>query len=261
MSFRSFYSEASIAGATSTPIERHGHTSRANTSTPSRNTQGIRTRRECFQTSRLIRQCQQPPPHADTYAPGKDNVQALIAELLELKATVAALERSTPTAETNSAGGGQVRGGGQDKLPWNVVARGKKQGKGKGSTSTSKAYMPKGVSSGITVPQSSEPSKPPRVQVKGARRIWGTMKSATTAVVANVLKTLAKVPQNSLSVKRKYKVTNNNLKHAGTMVVHCQGGGATLGAIASQLAVSRHPDPMEARACIQVPIGRFPSVH
>ena len=142
----------------------------------------------------------------------QDNVRALTAELLELKATVAALERSTPTAETNSAGGGQVRGGGQDKLPWNVVARGKKQGKGKGSTSTSKAYMPKGVSSGITAPQSSEPSKPPRVQVKGARRIWGTMKSATTAVVANVLKTLAKVPQNSLSVKRKYKVTNNNPK-------------------------------------------------
>ena len=71
----------------------------------------------------------------------QDNVRVLTAELLELKATVAALERSTPTAETNSAGGGQVRGGGQDKLPWNVVARGKKQGKGKGSTSTSKAYI------------------------------------------------------------------------------------------------------------------------
>ena len=96
---------------------------------------------------------------------------------------MAALERFTPTVETNSAGGGQVCVGGQDnleegKLPWNVVARGKKQGRGKGNTSTSKAYMPKGVSSGITAPQSSEPSKPPRVQVKGAKRIWGTMKSA-----------------------------------------------------------------------------------
>ena len=87
------------------------------------------------------------------------------------------------------------------------------------------------------------------------------MKSATTAVVANVLKTLAKVPQNSQSVKRKYKVTNSNSKQVYTMVVRCQGGGATLGAIASLLAVSQHPDLMEARACIQVPIGRFPSVH
>ena len=46
----------------------------------------------------------------------------------------------------------------------------------------------------------------------GTRKIWGTMKSATTAVVANALKTLAKMPPNSLTIKRKYKIANNNPK-------------------------------------------------
>jgi len=65
---------------------------------------------------------------------------------------------------------------------------------------------------GNTAPQPSKASKPSWVQVKGARKIWGTMKSATTAVVANALKTLTKMPPNSLTIKRKYKIANNNPK-------------------------------------------------
>ena len=65
---------------------------------------------------------------------------------------------------------------------------------------------------GNTAPQHSKASKPSWIQVKGARKIWGTMKSATTAVVANALKTLAKMPPNSLTIKRKYKIANNNPK-------------------------------------------------
>ena len=56
---------------------------------------------------------------------------------------------------------------------------------------------------------SSRPRKthgPTRVRVTGARKIWGTVKSTTAAAVANALKTLAKAPQNALSVKRKYKI-------------------------------------------------------
>ena len=65
---------------------------------------------------------------------------------------------------------------------------------------------------GNTTPQHSKASKPSWVQVKGARKIWGTMKSATTAVVANALKTLTKMPPNSLTIKRKYRTVTNDPK-------------------------------------------------
>ena len=76
------------------------------------------------------------------------------------------------------------------------------------ATSTVNNPKPK---QGNTTPRRSKAFEPSWVQVKGARKIWGTMKSATTAVVANSLKILTKMTPNSLTVKRKYKIASNIL--------------------------------------------------
>ncbi len=140
------------------------------------------------------------------------NVQALTAEILELKAAVAALQRTS-----QPAGGGQANvksSGGIGKLPWNVVAGGKKRDKGKGRASNS-AYVPKGKSTGTPIPQATEATeshKPPLVKVSGAREIWGTRNNTTTTAVAYALKSLAKIPSDSLTIKRKYKTAKGNSK-------------------------------------------------
>ena len=47
-------------------------------------------------------------------------------------------------------------------------------------------------------------------QVFGARKVWGTHKSATTGEVKGAISILANIPANDLTVKRKFKVVSGN---------------------------------------------------
>ena len=158
------------------------------------------------------------------------NVRALNTELLLLKATVAALQGmcncSSQAAATRVTGGGpgvqdcdpSTRNG---KLPWNVVAGGKKRDKGNGPANgrVDKAkqgnqgnHSGQGFSSDPLNPQPARRPMPPRIEVSGSRKVWGTLKNTTTSAVAKALTSLAKIPPMSVTVKRKYKVARNNSK-------------------------------------------------
>lgn len=50
------------------------------------------------------------------------------------------------------------------------------------------------------------------------RKIWGTLKNTTISAVAKALKTFTNIPANSLTIKRKYKVTRT------TRSKLCDGG-------------------------------------
>ena len=51
-------------------------------------------------------------------------------------------------------------------------------------------------------------------QVFGARKVWGTHKSATTGEVKGAISILANIPANDLTVKRKFKVVSGNRRAA-----------------------------------------------
>ena len=149
------------------------------------------------------------------------SLRSLSDEVRELKALVATLQKKErPSSEP--CPGAQTVGAASAQWSTAVGRKGpKKPGKGMGMDS--KQSTPLGASSSPSpnsTPQSNSTSQPSlssnsrprsshsqtRVRVTGARKIGGTMKSTTAAAVANALKTLAKSPQNALSVKRKYKI-------------------------------------------------------
>ena len=151
----------------------------------------------------------------------QDNVKALTSEILQLKAVVAvlqkgqkpSLEESTPTSDSQASEVLDVNNPtAEGKLPWNIVVRAKKGGKGKGKgPAGNKEYTPKGSSShGSVSPKRSENRNLPRVQVSGARKVWGTLKTTTATAVSNALKSLTNIPSNSLTVKRKFKTTTRD---------------------------------------------------
>jgi len=118
------------------------------------------------------------------------------------------------------------------------VVRGKGKGKGKpGSGPAGKMGRKKGVSVGSgtgdettgpfmhssggssmtnSLPRSPTGNGPVnhgrrnRVLLKGARKIWGTLRTTTTLAVENALKTLTSINVKSLIVKRKFKTAHNN---------------------------------------------------
>ena len=113
-------------------------------------------------------------------------MKALTSKILHLKAVVAvlqkgqipSLEESTPTSDSQASEVLDVNNPtAEGKLPWNIVVRAKKGGKGKGKgPAGNKEYTPKGSSShGSVSPKRSENRNLPRVQVSGARKVWGTL--------------------------------------------------------------------------------------
>ena len=153
-------------------------------------------------------------------------VRSLVEEVRELKVTVAVLRSSN----SNSCLEGVECSDGEGKLPWNVVVSGGKRGKrlGKGPPGGS-GYKPKGSSNaqkvacqGLAPPSGKAtnsnadgPSEQGhvhrnRIPVKGARKVWGTLRSTTTLAVENALKTLTSINTKGLAVKRKFKTARND---------------------------------------------------
>ena len=136
-------------------------------------------------------------------------------ETLELKAMVTALQRS------------EDRGSGTRAVPkpsgaWNVVtAKGvlKKNGAGKGTGKNDEGQKRDVNRLGVQHPCSERNkearnthSTRGRVQVTGARRIWGTVKVITSALVKTTIQRLFTVEE-GVSVKRKYKTAGDDSKH------------------------------------------------
>ena len=152
------------------------------------------------------------------------NVLALNAEVLELKAAVEKLRQSTSAVDRLE---GVEGSGSTGKLPWNVVAGGGKRGKRLDKRLPSNSgYRPKGTSNTQRAPPggklatsntasvngSSERGHAhrKRIPVKGARKVWGTLRSTTTLAVENALKTLTSINAMGLVVKRKFKTARND---------------------------------------------------
>ncbi len=147
----------------------------------------------------------------------RESLKDLADEVRLLKATVATQQLQTQPM-TN---GGQTHASGPNavgELAWNVVAAGKKGSKGGGkgngkAPADNRPVTAKGTNTGFVSPRQQGSMKTPRVSITGARKIWGTLKATTTAAgVANALKVLAKVPPNTISIKRKYKTVNSDSK-------------------------------------------------
>ena len=68
-------------------------------------------------------------------------------------------------------------------------------------------------------PNESQPSahqavnkQRPRVPVEGARKVWGTLRSATCHTVANAIQTVMNIPTSDLKIKRKFKTSPKDKK-------------------------------------------------
>ena len=140
----------------------------------------------------------------------QENVRALSAEVVQLKTVVEALQKEPEaTLETKSS----MVSTRDCELPWNVVAAKKNYNKGKGKAPVS-AQMSESSRSKNTTPglKYSDIKKPLRACVKGARKIWGTLKSTTVTGVTNTLKVLGKIPLGAVTIKRKYKTARSDSK-------------------------------------------------
>ena len=135
-------------------------------------------------------------------AGNSDTIAALTSEVQQLK--VAAADAPTLSLQDNPT----------VSVPWNeVVRRGKrnpKTGQPPAMLKESKVATKRNAQTHVTgdrtvveakdAPGMPQSPKRPWVQISGARKVWGTLKNTSTA----------KVPLDSLTIKRKYKTVHKN---------------------------------------------------
>ena len=145
-------------------------------------------------------------------------LKALTDEVRSLKATVASIHTQAPTATPRAATAGDPaskprKSGGKRGIstpaetPWNVVVRRGKRNPGSKSKSPPKdSHAEPQPSHSSHHTDSGHESRPKnRMPVKGARKIWGTLRQTTSSAIQNTLKALTKSGSNGLTVKRKFK--------------------------------------------------------
>ena len=121
----------------------------------------------------------------------KDCIAALKAEILEVCLTVQELSSKVEAAETENR---------KVEPSWSQVIRCGKKRQQKHRQEPQPAR------------QTLNPTRQARksVQAVGARKIWGTLKTITSAAVKNALSSLTKVSSSDLQMKRKYKSSRRN---------------------------------------------------
>ena len=130
----------------------------------------------------------------------KSTVEALRVEVAQLKELIHDLreEAGDPASKPHKP---------STETPWNVVVRREKRHprtKSKSPPKDSHAEPQPSHSSHHTHPSQQSRSKN-RMPVKGARKIWGTLRHTTSFAIQNTLKALTKSGSNGLTVKRKFK--------------------------------------------------------
>ena len=130
----------------------------------------------------------------------KSTVEALRVEVAQLKELIHDLreEAGDPASKPHKP---------STETPWNVVVRREKRHprtKSKSPPKDSHTEPQPSHSSHHTHPSQQSRSKN-RMPVKGARKIWGTLRHTTSFAIQNTLKALTKSGSNGLTVKRKFK--------------------------------------------------------
>ena len=127
-------------------------------------------------------------------------VRSLRAEVTELRSALQHLEAGV----TSSA---SVTG---PPSAWTVVGkRGSRKGRKKST----------GEACGTSRPRERQHVPRQLVEMKGARRIWGTLKTTTTTAVIGTLKRLTSI-SDKVTGKRKFKTASGNKNIKSKMVVH-----------------------------------------
>ena len=124
----------------------------------------------------------------------KDCIAALKAEILELRSTVQELSSKVEAAEIENR---------KAEPSWShVVRRGKKR-------QQKQRQEPQPARQTLDPTRQGDKTRK-SVKAVGARKIWGTLKTTTSAAVKNALSSLTKVSCSDLQIKRKYKSSRRN---------------------------------------------------
>ena len=131
----------------------------------------------------------------------KDCIEALKAEILELRSTVQELSNKVEAVAAEKR---------KTDLSWSQVVR---RGKQRQETARSDTHPAKQTAApgqvGSLHPIESRTRKPANkrksLKAEGARKIWGTLKTTTSIAVRNTISSLTTIPSSKLQIKRKYK--------------------------------------------------------
>ncbi len=143
----------------------------------------------------------------------KSTVEALKMEVSQLKELIRELRGEVnASAKVPHKPGGEHANNIPRETPWNVVARRGKRNSGSRPPPKDSHAQAKSVHNPHHTTHQSQKNHMPksRIPVKGARKIWGTLRHTTTLAVQNTLKALTKCCNNGLTIKRKFKATHGD---------------------------------------------------
>ena len=165
--------------------------------------------------------------HASEIASLKETVNSLVTEVTSLRQRITedhrdglpATEDVSPLSEAaSSSSWRQIAGAdagrsrvGQHRGGRRVGGgRGGKGGRGKGGAGGGAGGLGEDLSSSVGVQHHSRIHEPlpAKYPLKGARKVWGMLKTTTTVAVTNALKLVPDISPGSITVKRKYKTLN-----------------------------------------------------
>ena len=163
----------------------------------------------------------------------RDNVEAMKMELAQLKESLATLsavqtEMASATSRSYASSASTYSGSGsgsyasaakRSNLGQSAYGR---RTRGRQPSSDTDGATKKAESSNVSM-SATEPAvtagKRPKIQVVGARRIWGTLRDSTVNSVKNVISRICKL-ENGIRVRRKTKVSPVSNKTKWWCVVH-----------------------------------------
>ena len=133
-------------------------------------------------------------------------IASLRAEITELRTALQEVEAAVAAkdSEARTVGGAHLEG-------WSQVPRGRRK-KGKQLNSMKSSTAENGREQPNITPtvtsfrsrSQQRPTERPKVEVKGKRKVWGTLSTTTVAAVKNAIKVISKVE--GLEIKRKYRL-------------------------------------------------------